>query len=51
VVKRKEEVLELLQQWADNPFKFQSMGEINRDYIQRQAGATAHIINTLDSVE
>lgn len=49
VVQHSEEIIKLLQQWRENASKFTSMGELNRDYIQRQTGATAHIINKLES--
>ncbi len=49
VVQRSEEIMELLHQWSEDPSKLASMGGVNRDYIQRQSGATAHIIDKLDA--
>lgn len=51
VVQKNDEVKALMKQWIENPSHFKSMGETNQGYIQKNAGATQHIIQALQAAE
>lgn len=51
VVQKTDEVKALMKQWIENPAHFTSMGAINQAYIQKNSGATQHIIQVLEAAE
>ncbi len=51
VVQKTDEVKALMKQWIENPAHFASMGAINQAYIQKNSGATQHIIQVLEAAE